>query len=470
MFDSMFKLLNLTPLTFSTTAASRNYKDIMSVVHPDKNKDRRAEHIAKAVTHAYATLTIPTKRLYYMFNGTPSVSEGYDNGEAAEFAEQLNILLNDHARRKKQHSLEVLEDIGNVPHMQVPQEEEKSQFESFLKERREVADSSSPHPTRDQNSKSPLRQSPEKSSPSPVSLDHPSARNDYDPPSPKPMPNISAGPSLHDSEESEVINLASDSDSEDVHPEEVFHNINPFNSNDDSSTDVESLPSHEDAADDDHGIDRSRSKGEEEVPVSPAGSGMHVDVGTSPYRASFVDRGTSPFKPGDPVVFWTPSTGVATPRSSKDRIRRNLSFRNDAYFGYNSKGSKFQSSNRTQASSSSPNCARDYLSSSLAEDGSIVGDPGQRLYIKTILNMRTRADGVRFRVVWAPGDYECTEKLESVLKEKKGLRNWLYKLRFEEPRRFSAVMKFHPEFKEVLNDAKSSSAGRGASKKNRTFY
>lgn len=75
--------------------------------------------------------------------------------------------------------------------------------------------------------------------------------------------------------------------------------------------------------------------------------------------------------------------------------------------------------------------------------------------------MRTRTDGTKFKVRWGPGRQVLIEPKEVVVKEKLALRNWLDEMNIENPRRYNAIMKFHPEYLSVFdcdNSAEASAA------------
>lgn len=470
----MFKLLDLTPLTFSTTAASRNYRHILSIIHPDKNGAPNAERVTQAVVYAYSTLNDSAKRFHYMFQGTPTTSEPYDEEEGADLAKQMRELLAEYDRTKKKSPAILSREPKDVMiSSNIPPE---ACFNDFLQKCKEAAvatdvprndSASSPYDEHPQQQPTEGSSRPDSgvgcSSPdSDTIIVHPVDGETRNPQtSSTPQPDVI----LIDSEDDD-----DDSNSEAFDPEIVFRNINPFNSHPtdtDISAPVNRSPSPFIDESDYEPSCTSRSRhGSSQVSHSPK-TKKFANASTSPLARTYVDRGTSPFKPGDPVVFRTVGFTSSASESPSDgrsasRVRQNLNF--DAK---SSDSSSEQGSPKVKTRTSDSN--RDYLSSSLNDNGTIIGDLGEQLFIVSILNMRTRPDGVKFRVIWGPGGYERTERLETVLKEKRGLRNWLYKLRFEEPRRFSAVLKFHPEFRSILGNSNAASSGSGTSRKNKTF-
>lgn len=105
--------------------------------------------------------------------------------------------------------------------------------------------------------------------------------------------------------------------------------------------------------------------------------------------------------------------------------------------------------------SSSPRRGNDLPKRNLNNDGWNPNNSSRRRsslkeYIMDIKNLRSRAEGVRFTVIWGPGGHETTEPADIVLEEKRGLMRWLDKLAVEAPRKYNAILKFHPEFKTVL--------------------
>lgn len=184
-----------------------------------------------------------------------------------------------------------------------------------------------------------------------------------------------------------------------------------------------------------------------------------TDAATSPMTSRYVDRGTSPFKPGDPFVYLIIPFADASSRTESSRSGKRLRFEDPSSpVPTPGMSSKFRRED----------CDLDFSGGSSHGNGPLLRDSGQDLFISSILSMRTRSGEVTFRVKWSPGGYECTEKAETVLSEKTGLKNWLSCLRFKEPRRFHSILRFHPEFRSVLDfDTSSSSfvSANSASKK-----
>lgn len=472
MFDTMFRLLDLTPLTYSAVAASQNYKRIISIVHPDKSQSINADAVSKAVNHAYKILTNSDKRLYYMKNGKPSPHEAYDNSEAAILVVQMNILMSQHKRQDR-----VLKDNVGAPQVPVPGEIE-DKFNLFLKECREAAATVT--------SKIPAVETPDPS-PSPPIMENKDL-------SPNPYKSQARSSTVGEAcpKEPEVVELGSDTDSdsdkssvmtdynpiyEDLYERSIFPDSCPNNKSKTSNKESNETKDTYLDMDMDEGEDTSKEKDNDppspfsdgidiglnstpipspsmfdgspktppRFPSTPTPSPSRTEATTSPIAKRYVDRGTSPFKPGDPVVYLVVSSSSAGHSRASKKLR------------FESAPSSVPTPGMSTGSCRE-DCTMDFSGSSFRSSGSILKDPKRDMYISSILNMRTRSGEVTFRVKWGPGGYECTEKAETVLSERNGLRNWLGRLRFEEPRRFQAVLRFHPEFRSVLNNSSSGSS------------
>lgn len=485
MYDSMFKLLDLTPLTFSVSSAKRNYKRIMSVIHPDKNDSEHSAEVSKAVNHAYVTLLDNYKRMYYMQCGTPSVHESYDEPKAAETVKLLRGLLQESSRQKEERS-QVSPDQQDLDATKENRNNRsdspgvETRFEAFIKECRSAAARTGSHGSSlsGQHSSSP-----------PTSGSNPSVSKKHQ----KPVHADTQDRSARDSKQTpefatkrssspsttkpEVIELDSEDDADvdsqsnfSVNWERVFLNgrfssASSFSGSSDKEDPVSSSP----RAGDNSGPDLPRTSTPEPFnntsgaarPVSPSTSSgksrVRVDSSTSPLKGTHVDVGTSPFQPSEklsflyvmssPAVEVYSMTAPATRESPSAGVRRNLS----SSFGSSKRPSGFsrsENSSPNRGGSQSRFSPNDYLPGYTSGAASV--DPAQRLYIMDILSMRSRAGEVTFKVKWGPLGYECIEKVETVVQERKGLQNWLYKLRFQEPRRFKAILRFHPEFLVVL--------------------
>lgn len=82
-------------------AARKNYRYIMSAVHPDKCNSVHANTVSKLVTHAFHTLSNPRKRVYYLNHGVPSYQESYDNIEAEEIVKHMKFILDKYERDRE---------------------------------------------------------------------------------------------------------------------------------------------------------------------------------------------------------------------------------------------------------------------------------------------------------------------------------------------------------------------------------
>lgn len=74
--------------------------------------------------------------------------------------------------------------------------------------------------------------------------------------------------------------------------------------------------------------------------------------------------------------------------------------------------------------------------------------------IVKIISVRTRDGRMRFKVRWSPGGQETTEDLAIVLEERQGLSKWLDEMEINQPRKFNAILKFHPEIKRLWEKQK----------------
>lgn len=450
----MFKLLDLAPLTFNMSAAKKNYKRIMSIVHPDKNSSEYAASVSKAVTHAYTILSDSTKRLYYMKHGKPSAYEPYDDSETIEAIVQLNNLLELH--EKKEHgapsiSSQPEEFASESKSSEINTSEDKepkstkdtvssdSPFESFLKQCKDAAasssDSSSPDEGRHSSAslfsaqKSPVIKPSDSVSPPKVSptQEEKVSRPNSAGSNPESDEQSKKSTSSGKSKEPEVVVVDSEDDYDSDAPidwDKMFRRARSVSSS------PESKSSCSDKKEDSAYKSQARPSSEQPPRAASSGSGCNVNSSSSPVRKTYVDVATSPFKPGDDVTFVDLSTlSSSSSQSRPSRARRNLDFSSRSY---------------TDSTPRTP-----------LRDNSYTGNPvpersHRRKYIMAILRLRSRATGVFFKVRWGPSGDERIESAATVMQEKIGLRNWLSHLRLEEPRRFNAILRYHPEFQVVL--------------------
>lgn len=447
----MFKLLNLTPLSYSTATAQKNYRRIMSVIHPDKNNAPNAEEISKAVTHAYDNLSSCSKRTHYMRYGTPSSAENYDDSEAIRLAEEMNILLAEHesakhTRPKADDSNEYASCGVNVPDLV------ESRFETFLRQCREAASANRPDET--QASYTTELQQDE------IPLKEPGESKIATQQGDNAASNHSAHPNIPSPKAQEVIDI--DSDSSDSDEEHICKGSrNSYVLGDETPPSFFSSMFPEEPSDNPHSPTQNHA--------TPPSSPSKRTPPASPAHAScrtFKDVGTSPFKPGDPVTFFVLPSGSSPTRPPL--FTKNL----NADMDDNSPDRSYSSGCPSQGTSSAHSTKNNRTSTP--------GAQLPRIYISEILGMRTRPDGVKFKVRWGPSGRACNEKAETVLEEGIGLRRWLFRMRYEEPRRFRAILRFHPNFKTVLSgvpagfydasDMNSDKASDGdTSKRNATF-
>lgn len=475
MYDSMFQLLNLTPLTFSLASAKRNYKSILSAVHPDKCNSVHAVRVSSFVTHAYVTLTDPVKRLYYMRHGAPSPLESYNNVEASEVVGHMNRLVSAKERERDERRQQIIREasrakreeediapfnaIGNlnarISNHNSPVNE--SRFEDFLNQcrksaaasfdpdtkevstdRSSVPEDSSDHDIVDQSQCAPSREdSVNKTSLSP--------RPDEDMPTVFSIARNARHGASSPHVSPEVISIDSGDESEETvdytrwfgfdSPVARSHEYSPSRGSPDRTC--------------------SEEDGDEYRDVNSRGRQRNLshlkDAATSPLRSksktTFKDAGTSPFKPGDKVTFYT------LPDLASPRVRRNLSF-DDSSPPSSHRGRSSPSPSVSGGSNWGNNRSFNDFTSDYSNTTRATNNPDynsiHKEYIAAILGLRTRQDGVRFKVKWGPGGYETTERAEVVLRERRGLRIWLDLLHVREPRRYNAIMRFHPEFQAVF--------------------
>lgn len=417
----MFQLLLLTPLSFSVAAARRNFRDIMLAVHPDRCNSDSAPKVSKFVTHAFTTLTNPTKRYYYTQHGTPSVNEGYNNDEATEVVEQLHVLLSEYRRKQEESCPQQSQNQSDEIHEEVPISIEENSpslqngtlsepipdtpFEVFLRECRRAAS---------------------------VGVDQTEEVNG-------PLPGPSGEP--------DIVEISSDEESRiQVDPSELSFE-SEVNSvvNSTLHEDNDEPPPYADCA----------QAGTSANSVPCPSTVFVVDVSTSPIKfeesRTFVDVGTSPFQPGDKVTFYE------VPIASTSSSRRNLnsSWCNSPDSSEDRRNSFVPPGSSTPREGSNANNNTSY-SSDYTHPSSRANASGfsssHKKYIIAILSMRTRPEGVRFKVCWGPGRHETIESAETVIQERRGLRSWLELLNVQEPRRYNAILRFHPEFRSVLED------------------
>lgn len=111
MFDSLYKLLDLTPGTYSPEVAHRNYLSIIRAVHPDRNPHPDSVTVASAVVQAYDALSDPITRAYYNRHGRLSATRPYDNDLAEQNAVLMCRIINmyhfERSRRERERAAEL---------------------------------------------------------------------------------------------------------------------------------------------------------------------------------------------------------------------------------------------------------------------------------------------------------------------------------------------------------------------------
>lgn len=152
MFEEMFRLLKLSSVTYSNSAATRNFKEIISIVHPDKNSSPEAAIVASAVIYAYEVLKDTKKREYYKVYGQPDIIEPYDNTEASKNVVLMNRLLTLHSVQQEQEKQRLARERSRQERedetiesetTEAPKNKTKDPFESFLEQCRQAAQSTS---------------------------------------------------------------------------------------------------------------------------------------------------------------------------------------------------------------------------------------------------------------------------------------------------------------------------------------
>lgn len=453
MYDTMFKLLDLTALNFSVPVATRNYKRIMSIVHPDKNDSEYAPGVSQAVNHAYHTLLDSSKRVHYMYHGVPAVNESFDESEAREMLARMRILLAGGSSPVRSDLVKEFPQATSIPSND-SQQLSGSRFEEFIKECQQAAASGSAA-----------------GSDEPV----PSAHNSHHEPS------SSHSFSKSSPGEPEVVDLTESDDETDEAskmssadlrgsvPEADSAGAGSSDSSRPNSAESDAKISNQDSGHVSSGEPSSKRSESVKIYVDSSTSPVpksFVDSSTSPLAKIFVDASTSPIKATyvnaatSPLHSTRKSSSLAgaaagsNPTAPTGELngapgaRRNLIFNN---VGPRSAQS-FPGSSDTPCQAPPAAASAPSGSGSSNSTGPPLSAQRPTEYIMSISAMRVRSKlgGAEFRVMWGPSGYVCTEKEEVVLKERTGLRSWLRRLRFEANRRYKSILRFHPRFKSVL--------------------
>lgn len=393
MHQAMFKLLNLTQATYKDTTARSNYKNIMKVLHPDKNSNPDASRISAAVTRAYRILSDYHKRNHYVQTGKPSRDEPYDEKEAEELAKIMKKLITLHnhemnmRRQNRQRKANEEQKQNKNSQSNNKQKDTKSNKSKVLT------------PTKNQDNN---RANTNKEPTTPPHIDE--ANDENSPPTKQSRKRASSQDS-----KTETITLSSDDDLEVTDTEEVYGKSNKT----DHTPEKENTTSYTNA----------------QTEVTPTKT---KDTGSSPIKfepeKTFTDAATSPMRATEENIEQTDDT------NSRQPTKRNLNFN--------------ESTNESDSSTETPTKQK---SDTKLESKAKQRTPSGREYIAEIINYRTRTEGnVKFSIKWGPSQEKDTLPLKEVLEERHALKRWLDKIRVESPNRLRCIMKYHPEFKDVI--------------------
>lgn len=98
MNDAIYRLVNTSPRGFTLGKARKNVKEIISIIHPDKNEAPEAGAVMAAVILAYKILSDPRRKEVY--DRTGMVSPSYNPAVAVRRVKQLNKLLWEHKSKR----------------------------------------------------------------------------------------------------------------------------------------------------------------------------------------------------------------------------------------------------------------------------------------------------------------------------------------------------------------------------------
>lgn len=433
----MFKLLNLTCSTYNEQDATRNYKDILSVIHPDKNHSSEAALVTSAVIFAYNTLKDRNKREHYMIHGKPSRYEPYDNAEASRYADIMNNLILENKRetlRQEQERMRLIRERSRQERETEDTETRENRaeldsFQVFLQQCREAAQKDMNENNGDNISPDSGFDQTEGTTSENRETNKTATQMDTDQPQPGPS-GVNLRPRVHP----EVIFIDSDSDSETSFEEPVnmreYFNLPNFVDTDDEERN-KPPPTYEEATRDDtieYEYEYEEEVEEEEIQPTTQ------DMSTSPYRVETNDMATSPLRVETKDMATSPIRFEEDLPNLTSTARRNLDFSEHLN---SSNGNEMGTSRNSGTSNGS---------------GSFQQQSRFKQYITELSNMRTRDGVTSFKVKWGPGGHERRELASVVISERKALKNWLEALNVENPRKYSAVLKYHPEFTAVLDN------------------
>lgn len=178
---------------------------------------------------------------------------------------------------------------------------------------------------------------------------------------------------------------------------------------------------------------------------------LYSDGGISPTRTDSNDMATSPIRRIETRDFGTSPIQATNLEDNNNQclgpsVRRNLNLQfsdNNGQESILSNGTTTSTNTNGQASRNNPN--NPYNNNSNVSRSF-------RQFIMELSNMRTRNGITSFKVKWGPDGHERRETAETVMKEGLALRNYLEQLEIEQPRKYTSILHYHPEFASVLVD------------------
>lgn len=448
MYTSMYKLLNLTPLTYSSTKATRNYRDIMPAIHPDKCTAPEAADITKAVNVAFKVLTNQESRNYYNLSGKISLWD-YDNAQAEKDAAVMKKLLKKRNRdvkareEEKQYMIREKQRLyTRLQSGEITHGEYESAIKNILPNRSTVQQenendrSSDPTSSPEDSWSTFLRKcakmaEEQQSNPS----DSSGPKRDEEHPNDHKTSSATDDDSNHtDTKTQQPPVYTIDSDTEDEEGESPVNDENqaPSTATENETLQATSSTKFNDAA---------------SSPIKFETEKIFKDVATSPIKFEdekvTSDAATSPIKhdnTGDQSTPFSKSTSTAE-NNQNSGARKNLNFDTPS-----PKQDESADNNTTSPHDESKASTTPGPNTSTNRRTSI-----HKQYIMQIFGYRMRylTDGTgvcRFNVRWGQGGHDLIEPADVVLKEKAGLKNWLDWLKVHKPKKYDAIVRYHPEF------------------------
>lgn len=491
----MFQFLHMDPRNFSKSEATRNYKKILRVIHPDKNKSEYAGIVTQYVIQAYQTLTDISKRLYYMQHGR-TIDSDYDREEAKRCLEHLHDMLVEYQLKKtkgarEDHDQEPSE--HNEPSRRV--DDSDRPFDNHQEQRQNQANTSDPRPSfsnvdesdspgfKASSSEGSKKGSADKKArrSSNVSFGQTSFYSYFksrDPdsnsdPSRDQVPKSGGSDKESTKENSEPVTppkspevVVIDSDDDETAPQENSsdspRNRRDSSPNKSSQDQPQSVPS---SSDEESEFIKNLHKSQARpraprmsTPDSPSDSD-HASVtssrhstpstrranraSTSPVVKIYADASTSPIKFDEGMPCYCSchkdASGPKSKTDSRDAAGSRKTPSDPEHVFANPRRKSFM------PRSSPGGQDFDY-------DFSMPEYSARRQFITSIKNLRTRSGKVLFTVCWGPHGEERTESAVTVIRERSALRRWLINMRLDRPKQFRAIMKHHADFGVVLGE------------------